>query len=264
MARNKNTYIDFTKEAQGIGYAVPTGAIPTAADGQIDAVRTVNGTYFELRQDGANAQIALTGFGATSATGWQLPLDDAADAIELNQGVVSGVSRSFTIGTDKAFFLRTVFKVEHIARNLCWMVGFRKLGTSLTIKAADVNTLKAAYDDKVLIGSTDVASAFGTITSVGGVDTGPTALAKAAITDGKYVAYEIDVSAAGVVTYKIGTGTTAAAAVSDLAADANALAYTFTTALEVIPCIVAIGVAGADGISDTYLVRYECGYQDTN
>lgn len=261
MARNKNVYVDFTQEEALALYNTATGITALAADTTANAFRTSSGQYFEQWADGQNDQLVLTG-GANDGTGWVMAHDNAADALEITPGITSGRAVSFTTGTDAAFFLQCVFMVGTVARNTMLTCGFRKLGAYVTIKAANAATALAAHTDKAGIGVVAVAGTLATQTSLNNTDA-QTTLAKAAVTDNQYLALKVLVSSAGVVTYQVGVSSTAALAVADLAADANAVAFTFDTAEVLIPYIQKIGTA-LTGIGDSKLISFQCGYQDTN
>lgn len=270
---NDCTNIDFTTEPEVAIFAKTTGAIKTAANAQQDFFRigNVQQHYFELTQGvgatGANTLLAANGL-TPAANGWLLTLDDTAtDSLEITQGITLGSAKSFTTGTSAAFRMRCAFLVGTRANITHLGIGFRKLGAYVTANTAA--EWATAYDDKAMIGIVDNAGALGTKTSLATVDV-ETALAAAAIANGDVLALEVNVSAAGVVTYRIAratpAGSTAAqmqaavtTAYAALAADASAVAYTFGAATVVIPSII-IGASGA-GAPDIRIVNYFCGSQ---
>jgi hypothetical protein len=257
LTRKKGIYVDFTAQKPTPSFAA-SGAIITAADAQTDYFRTDNGQYFEFFQDGANTA-AVANLHA-SAVGMLLPGDNAAEAFMMTNGILATQnSQAYTVGTDAAFFLQHVLKVGTIARTTLLQAGFRKQGAYVDIAGADATTALAAHTDKAGIGLVSVAAAIATQTSLNGSDV-QTALAKTAPTNDDFMALRVDVSATGVVTYQIGVHTTTVAgALSDLAADASAVAFTFDDAEVLIPYLWRQGTAST-GVSDTYLATYEVDY----
>jgi hypothetical protein len=252
MAKKKSFYVDFKKEPAVPLFAKTTNAIATGADTQEDYF-AIRGIPFEHIQNGANSVIQY----GVSASGWVPPMDAATDGLEITNGIVSGIAPSFTIGTDAAFFIRVGFKVTTIARSTVFAVGFRKLGAySATNSQA---TARSAYTDQAWIGWTAATGVLETNTSVGGSDV-TTALAHAAIADATWGVFEVKVSAAGAVTYRLGTSLVSeAAALAALAADANAVAESMTNGLEFVPTIIMEGAAA--GAGTLALLTYEVGLQ---
>lgn len=259
MAVRKNMYVDFSTEPPVGLFNTATGITALAATTTVNGFRTSRGHFFELYNDGQNDQLVLTG-GAVGATGWVPPLDNAADAIEITTGNSATYGRPvFTTGTDAAFFIRVGGKYGTIARSTALLVGFRKQGSYTAIKGANSAAAITAFTDGVWIGSTDVSGTVKATTSIANTDV-TTSLAHAAIADSTYFSYEVNVSAAGAVTYRLGTSLTSlAAAEAALAADASAVAATLTTATAFIPSIMMLGTA-ATGINDTGILKFECGY----
>jgi hypothetical protein len=266
------TSIDFTQEREVPLFAKTTGAIKTAANAQQDFFWVGSPEhYFELAQGvgalGADTLLAANGL-TPSTTGWLLTLDNTAtDSLEITQGIVLGSARSYLTGTSAAFKLRCAFLVTTRANITHLMAGFRVLGAYVT--ASTLAEFQTAYPEKACIGIKDNAGALSTETSKANVDVS-TALAHAAAANGDILAIEVNVSAGGVVTYKLATttpaGSTAAqmqaavvAAYAALATDASAVAFTFTAATVVVPTII-IGASGASA-PDVKLVNYYCGPQ---
>ena len=264
--------LDFTTEREVALFAKTTGEILTAANAQQDFFRVgALQHYFELAQGvgalGANTLLAANGL-TPSPTGWLLTLDNTAtDSLHITEGIVLGSAKSYVTGTSAAFRLRCAFLITTRANITHLSIGFRKLGAYVT--ASTATEMRTAYDDKAFIGVSDNAGALFTETSLATVDVS-TALAHAAAADGDILALEVNVSAAGVVTYKLATatpaGSTAAqtqaavtAAYAALAADASAVAFTFGAATVVVPEIV-IGASGA-AAPDVKLVNYFRGLQ---
>lgn len=252
-----NTVVDFTKEPWVPIFAKTTLAIWTEADTQEDFFRTAHsGTYFEFFQDGNNT---INGNLFTPvATGWTLPGDNAADqAVQITEGILAnGGSKSFVSGTSAAFKVRATFLIAARAEIADLMIGFRKLGAYAV--ADDATEWATAYDDKVAIGIDGNAGVFKTMTSKATSDV-TTSCTHTAHVNGEYVTLEVNVSAAGVTSHKIGTGSTAAAALAALAGDTLCDAVTITlTAATYVPTIEYAKAAG--GVSDVVLVNYYSGF----
>jgi hypothetical protein len=260
MATSKKVYVDFTQESPFGLFNTATGITALAATTTVNGFKTRQGHYFEMYNDGQNDQLVLTG-GASAGSGWVWPLDNAADGLEITRGINSGNALSkFTVGTDPAFFIRAGFKIGTIARTQVLTVGFRKLGAYVAIKGADATTALAAHTDKAMIGVVAAAGTIATQTSNDNTDVQTTLAATAAV-DSQYFSFEVDVSAAGVVTYKVGqSATSLALAEAALAADANAVAFSFDDAEVLVPSIMHVGVAATD-INNSALLKFECGYQ---
>jgi hypothetical protein len=257
---SKNVYVDFSQEMPMQLHNTATGITALAATTTVNAFKTRAGHYFEMYNDGQNDQLVLTG-GAIGSTGWVPPLDNAADGLEITRGINTyNALSTFTTGTDPAFFIRVGGKVGTIARTTVLTVGFRVQEAYVAIKGADATAALTAHPEKAMVGTVAVAGTMATQTSKANSDT-QTSLAHAAIADSTWFSYEVNVSSAGAVTYRIGTSLTSlAAAEAALAADANAVAFTFTAGTIVGPSIMMVGTA-ATGINDTGILKFECGYQ---
>ena len=260
MATNKSVYVDFTSEPPLGIFNSATGITALAATTTVNGFRTSQGQYFEMYNDGQNDECVLTG-GKITTNGWVPPVDNAADGLEITRGInsASNAKSVFTVGTDAAFFIRVGGKIGTIARTTVLTVGFRKLGAYVAIKAADATTALAAYTDKAMVGVVAVAGTVATQTSNDNSDV-QTSLAATALVDSRFFSFEVDVSAAGVVTYKVGQSTTLALAEAALAADASAVAFSFDDAEVLVPSIMLVGTA-ATGINDSAIHKIEIGYQ---
>lgn len=256
----KEIYVDFLKEPPLSLWNTATGTTALAATTTVNAFYSGQGHYFEIWNDAQNDQLVLTG-GAIGATGWVPPVDNAADAIEITRGINSTNGKSiFTVGTDNAFFIQVGGKIGTIARNTVFTVGFRKLEAYATLKGADATAALTCHPDKAMIGNVAVGGTLATQTSLANADV-QTSLAHAALVDATFFSFRVNVSAAGVVTYKLGTSLTdLATAEANLAADANAVAFTFANATVLVPSIMIAGTA-ATGINDTGILKYQVGYQ---
>jgi hypothetical protein len=256
MAISNNVYIDFTKEPNVPLFAKTTGALASAVNDQEDYFLVGGKHYFEVCQNLASTALAA-GFQA-GATGWLVPTDGAAEGLEITRGILTGSASKFVVGTSPAFYVRCTYKTATIANNLLFAVGFRKLGAYDAAFATAANAY-TDYDDQAFIGTIDASGTCYTFTSKATTDA-QTALAHAVVAASTWCQLEVKVSATGAVTYRIGTSLVSqVAAEAALAADASAVAFTMTSAIEVVPCIKAIGTVG--GAGDHRLLKFECGLQ---
>lgn len=248
--KRRRTYLNFTKENRTPWYSA-AGAIMTSAGNQNDFTWVGGNRYLELQQGGVAGTTFVTP--TITAGGWCFPMAKAADGFELTAGIVSGIGRSYVVGTDPAFYIKMRMTVATIANNVEFGVGFRKLGAYA--QPADTAAALAAYDDKAVVTLSTNAAAFTTITSKATVDVS-TALTLAAPVATNEVSMRVDVSAAGVVTYQVGKAATTVE--PTLAADASAVAYTFTSALELVPCLFCLNSNAA--ATDHIIKSLEWGY----
>lgn len=255
LSKRKYNYTDFTVEPGTPVLATTTNAIATAADNQVDYTR-VNGNFFDWIQTGAST--ALMPVVRTAAPfGWALPNDAAAsEGIEFGEGaLVSGNApyKSFTVGTDPAFFIRARLSfLSNVDNVVVAAVGFRKSASQVDITSQA--TLGSVYADSAFIGVTTNAGAIKTSTSLASTVT-LTSLAHAAASVAGTATTGLDfkllVSATGVVTYTI-----------DGAADASAVAFTFANGTVLVPAIATVGANGTGSVaSPIVLQEYECGFQ---
>ena len=256
IARRKYTNIDFRTEPLTPVFADVTNAVATAADNQVDYTLVGGKVLFDWIQTGANAAI-MPVIRTAAPFGWAFPLDaDSTDSIEIGEGrLVTGnvPYKSFTIGTDDAFFIRMQASVlGNIDNVVVAMCGFRTSAAQADVTS--LATVGSAYNDTVCLGVGTTAGALRTVTTD---DT--TSVATTLATTGWTVAgtattgmvFRVNISGAGAATYLI-----------DAAADANAVAFTLDNATVVVPCIhlVIANGTGAQG-SPVVVQEYECGYQ---
>ena len=264
MARRKESYVDFKSAAPVPQFLKPVnnniGGVDTGIASTAPGFMWVEGDYFEWQ--GSTNRGAVS-FVPTSA-GWTLPLDNVdACGLEITQGVNTWNGRYFTVGTDAAFYLRVTLKLTTLANIDNLMVGFRRAGAASNTGAygayaGEFANIATVYTDYALIGVSDNAGTFSTTTELNNGGATTTALAHAAHVTGEYMQLEVNVSAAGAVTYRLGTHATESSI--SLAADASAIAYTFDDTDVVLPCLICGGTAA--GYPNVQLVKWECGYQD--
>lgn len=259
--------VDFTAQPQAIFVAKTTGAIMTEADTQEDIFYTGwPPRYFELFQDGNNSD--NVGAWVVGTSGWVIPGPNAADqGTQVTNGIVLGSALSYTAGTSAAFRLRAAFYVPTVAQIAGLLAGFRALGAYAV--ADDATEIATAYDDKVVAGILGTGGASRLMTSVATVDVS-TACTHTAITDGKLIAVEVNVDAAGLTTHNFGTatpaGTTAAqiraavtSAYADLATDTDTACDAKAVTLTAGSYVPTIMWASAAGPSTVVLVDYQVG-----
>lgn len=224
----------------------------SASTGGVAAV-TIN-TYniwsfpeFGTRLEQYNTTVATNIAPVVSGTlGKGLNIDNigAGDSksIEITEGNTINSKNAFVVGTSPAFYVKFGFSIVTLADVVSLTCGFRKVQTYQA-------TLLTGYTDYACIGvQNSVASGEIQIqTQVGSggeTKTDTTQLATAATT----FTVQVNVSTGGVVTYLFNG-----------AAPTVTAAYTFTSALTVIPFMVYTSASGAHAEVD--LVSYECGLQ---
>ena len=232
------------------------GAVPVASakTGGVAAV-TINttnlwafpqwGAYFEAYNTVA-LQAIVPALSATAFKGLNLDSATGANsaAIEITEGISLSAKNLFTIGSTFPFYVQATFSAATLADVTDVIVGFRAASAyQATVFGA------SGYTDYAFIGilgggtpgefqiQTQVGSAGNVVT-----DTTQHATAATSFT------VRVNVSGAGVVTYLInGVAPTVTAA------------YTFTSSLNVVPCIYYQAASG--GHAEVDLIAYQCGLQ---
>jgi hypothetical protein len=163
----------------------------------------------------------------------------AGDGIELCMGQTSLSPCAFTVGSDAAFFLEAVFKVQDVSGINPLIIGFRK--------AQAFDATLANYTDFAAIGIVGVAAKIQTETQVntGGVTTTDSTQVA---TDGGTFQVKIKVSATGVVTYEYNYATPTVVA-----------AFTFDSGDVLIPFIRS--VEAADITTEAAINFLQVGFQ---
>lgn len=165
----------------------------------------------------------------------------AGDGIELCMGQTSLSPMGFTIGSDAAFFLQAVFKVQDASGTNPLIIGFRK--------AQAFDATLSNYTDFATIGIVGTANPntvkLQTQVNTGGVVTTDTTQT---VADGATVQFKVKVSSAGVVTYEL-----------NYAAPTVVAAFTFDTADVVVPFIRF--TEAADITTQAAINYLECGFQ---
>jgi hypothetical protein len=261
ISKRKYSFVDFSQEPYAGQWAKTTYAVATGANDQEDFFKAQNGTYFEWIQTGQNDAIFFQP-AAAAPLGWVIPCDKTdTDGVEITQGIVSGAvgTTSFTIGTDPAFFVRATLNVPTLANQDVVCVGFRRLAAYGNITSpATLN----AYTDSAWLGIYTDAGAFGSNTELNNAGLVTTAATHIAAVATEWMDLTVKVSAAGAVTYLIGTGATVAAAKTASAADValGLVSMTFDSTDIVVPSIAFVHT-GAGAASTVVLGEYECGHQ---
>ena len=163
------------------------------------------------------------------------------DGLELSMGQTALSPVAFTVGSDAAFFLQAVFKVQDASGTNPLIIGFRK------VQAFDATL--SNYTDFVSIGIVGTANPntvkLQTQINTAGVVTTDTTQTAA---DGATIQFKIKVSAAGVVTYEY-----------NYAAPTVVAAFTFTSGNVVIPFVRFTNAA--DVTTQASCNYLECGFQ---
>jgi hypothetical protein len=218
---------------------VTSPGAPTGTAGNANALFSGNTQY---RWYVIGTQTILAPALDTSGFGLNLVQDNtAADGLELTVGNPLYSPMAFTIGTDAAFFIQAVFKMEDASGTNPLIIGFRK--------AAAFDATLANYTDFVSIGVVGVANPntiqIQTQLNTAGVVTTNTTQT---IADATVLHLKVMVSSAGVVTYQV-----------NYAAPTVTAAFTFDSGDVVVPFIRFTEAADVTTYAScNYL---ECGFQ---
>lgn len=213
------------------------GGAATGTAGDNNVLYTAHGQY-EYNVIGTQTILAPK----LDAFGLNLVQDNTnGDGIELCMGQTSLSPMAFTIGSDAAFFLQAVFKVEDTSGTNPLIIGFRK--------AQAFDATLANYTDFATIGIVGTSNPneirIQTQVNTGGVvntDTTQT------VADGATIQLKILVSSSGAVTYQLNYATPTVVA-----------AFTFDSGDVVVPFI---RFAEAADITTQAAINYlECGFQ---
>ena len=160
--------------------------------------------------------------------------------IEITEGNSVNCKNAFVIGTSPAFYVQASFNIATLADVTDFYIGFRK-------QQAYQATIPAGYTDYATIGVHSTAGEVQLQTQVGSGGNTVTDTTQAVVAATTFTV-RVNVSAGGVVTYQLNGATPTTVA-----------AYTFTSALTVIPFIIYSTPAGGHAEAD--LVNYRCGLQ---
>lgn len=238
----RNTYCNFTHVPFG-RFQGSTAAPSTAAG--VQNLWIVDATYFECRNV-TTATAAMPSMGTIANNGINIDTitGAAAKTIEIGQGFSVAQLNAFVTNTSLPFYVRATFNVNTLANVTELFVGFRK-------SQAYTTTNVTVYTDYATIG---IHGATGQLqiqtqkTTGGNVVTDTTNVAVA----GQNFTIQVNVSGAGVVTYlKDTTGN------GKLIAPTTVAAYTFTTALTVVPFIFYTTVTSHTEVD---LCSFSCGF----
>ena len=205
----ENIVIDF------VGQPVVTqedGTTASGTDTEINVMMVDGGHIMEF----INIATATIIVPNSTATGLDIARDQTEnDAIELGFGILAGGPGCFTVGTDPAFFLRLKFSSADVTGHDECFVGFRK--------AEAYQTTLDALDE--MAGLNNISGDINIETIINGA-TNVTTDTTDNWADGETHTFQINVSAAGVVTYLI-----------DGVAPTVTAAFTFDDAEDVVPMI---------------------------
>ena len=177
-----------------------------------------------------------------SASGLVCGLDlTDTDGLDLAPGVVGTPHGSFTVGTDPAFYTSATIIMADCSGTGELHFGFRKVEG---FAAFDGYNDAACFQIVPATADGD----FKTETILTNAGTVTTDITLTDWVDGGEHKLEVYVSAAGVVTYKI-----------DGVAAVGAAAYSFTTALQIMPCLQILYTTTTPGAIT--LVDWDCGFQ---
>jgi hypothetical protein len=163
-----------------------------------------------------------------------------AKSIEITEGNTVNAKNAFVIGTSPAFYVQATFNIATLADVADVYLGFRKVQTYQA-------TIPAGYTDYATIGVHGAAGEIELQTQIGSGGNTITDTTNA-ITAATNFTVRVNVSATGVVTYLLNG-----------VAPTTVAAYTFTSALTVVPYLIYTSAAGAHAEVD--FVSYQCGLQ---
>jgi hypothetical protein len=236
-----------------------TGAVCTKSTGAVCAGG--NGDTENLMFSGERSHLLEEHFKAASTTlmpqlaagGLEISLQQLDNVgSEFTQGLTSRSRAYYTVGTD-AFYFKATATLTDVSGSDPFCVGLRTPKAYQAVASvADVYNNYSAASDEVVAVCVGVAGggspiALHTYTKVGAAAVTNTTLA-ATWADTATHTIELDVSAAGAVTYKI-----------DGAADGNAVAFSGTGAVKYIPFIIQ--VHSTDLADSVLLSLWETGLQ---
>lgn len=186
---------------------------------------------------------------ATAATGLDVSGDQTDnDGYEVFSHLAGASGRPFVVGNDPAFFFETSISMANVSGCDTMLIGFRR---------AEVNKgAYADYLDYAAIGW-DAAAAAVTVDTITDLNDGGTPTATTTgttLADGIVLNVRLEVSAAGVVTFKHSQGATTA-----LAVNAGAGTFTFDDGDPVIPFVHFLQGSAADSGS-TVIRKWSTGY----
>ena len=244
------TYEDFKTTPTS---SLSTGAAVSGGDTTVD-ILSFRGSSFEMRNNGIQTPQFVP---IMTASGLNIGLTQTSDiGIELTQGITTGSREAFTVGTDAAFYFKATATVADVSGADPYAVCFM---TAQTYQAVTSWTTLSGYgagaNEVICIGlglgsgsgTTNVIHTYSKLDGGGAVDTALTTN-NYQWTDAESHSLEIDVSAAGVVTFKV-----------DGATPGGVPTVSFTAAKIVVPILIHIHSADLD---DTcYLTGWEVGLQ---
>ena len=188
-----------------------TGGVPGGATGDVNILSFASpaGTLEQCILGAGQTLIVPT----CLADGLEISADQAADeGMELCCGLLARNQGTFTIGTDPAFFLRCRCVIDDVSGTDDFAIGFRK---NQAYSAAIDN-----YTDFAVVNL--IGGQWFTETALNNAATVTTSLTSYTVADLGAFEVQINVSAAGAVTYKIGTA-------DNMTVPSLAPAFTFDT-----------------------------------
>lgn len=227
--RRKHTYETFDAEPVS---AKKAGGAATGTAGD-ENVLMFPETGFEYHILGTQTITAPS----LTATGLDVGMDQTDnDGVEVTEGILSNSRRAFTVGTDAKFFVRVKFSIADVSGTDDCAVGFRK---AEAYQAAIDN-----YDEMACLNVISGNISIETILNNAATTTTDTTDNWA---DGETHTLYVEVSSAGVVTYKI-----------DGAAPTTTASFTFDSGEVVVPFFYFLHASDVAG--SVILQEWESGY----
>lgn len=217
-----------------------TGAAASGATGSVNILNIGGEGTLEMQMLGAGQTIIVP---VLKDDGLEISQDQADDeGVEICAGITSRCPSAFVIGTDPAFFFRARAVIDDVSGADELAFGFRK---NQAYQAA-----LASYTDFAVLNLN--AGTWETITDNDNAGEVTTVLTGSTVADLGAFEVKINVSAAGAVTYEVGTA-------GSRSTPALAPAFSFDTGDTVVPFIRFLHTADLAG--SVRLRQWEAGFQ---
>lgn len=232
-----------TDTADQVAVILPSGLVASGATAAVHHVYTPGGNILAWAPLGAGQTLLP----AIVATGLDIACDQTStEGSEIFGNFVGTTGRPFVVGSDAAFYMKVKILIGDVSGLTDLGIGFRR---------AQVNvSALATYTDYAVLGCSTSAAAMAIkqITGLNGSDT--ITDTTQTLADATAYTVQVNVSAAGVVTFLHD-----AASPGSMAAPTITAAFTFDDGDPVIPFVFAL--QGADLVDTCVIQSFECGYQ---
>lgn len=235
MSTTRRKFMRIDCRDEGVTGCLSTGAAATGADTTVTHCITSGGEKFYIYNTGANTtrMLPVNVVDANCTDGWELPstnTDNVGATIRFTDLEAVAQSNTFTVGTDPAFYLKVRMGIPDVSDYDCLFVGFVEPAAADVAAIDTTAEVVAAYDEKAGWALRDNAGDTGIFTSLAGADVNTDATT-AAWVDDAVKTLQVNVSAAGAVTYRIWDNAT-----EDTST--GAVAFSFANGTVVTPMII--------------------------